>query len=966
MSDVIQIQEQPDITISIVGNVEPTISTTDGFYIPDWGAITNKPDFDSLYYPLSNPSGYITGGDFATQSQLSSVSGALRFSISGLESQTGNYYPRSNPSGYLAGSVVRPNTYTLYDASTSLSLDWNVEQLYSDGFLAADWRSRTLNDGLGSTSLDWTNRSLFGAWTLDTEATGNNDVVNLAALVDYAYPRSNPSGFATGIDVSLFVLKSETGSYSSLFYPLLTNPSGYVTGDVVRPSQTGLFLTSSSLSGYATQTYVNNASGALRTDISYLQTLTGDYYPRTNPSGFITGFNSGDYVTGQVVRPSETGDFATQSYVAGVSGAIRTDISLIQSTTGDYTGLFYPLSSNPANYVTGLVVRPSETGAFITSSQTGQFYPMSNPSGYATGVDVSNLVSKSETGVYTDIFYPRLLNPSGYVTGQVVRPSETGDFITQIIGDQRYVNITGAETISGAKTFVSKITAQDGVDSNGNILISKGNPRLRFRDSSAGGHSQGFDIHVLTDRFYIDDNTHNLNIIDYHYDGVDHTLYAGEEAITKLGTSGALEITLNPFVLIRGANGNMVFSTEEYNLSDSSGVGSVFFDTRHLYGEWYSDYTGALSSPLSLVSQGKLTGYAYPLDSNPSGYLTGQVVRPSDTGNFITSSQTGQFYPMSNPSGFATGVDVSNLVLKSETGAYTGLFYPLGANPSGYVTGNVVRPTETGAFLTTLPSDIVRTNGDQNISGDKNFYDTWGTQALDVGSRTIYDDNGVVSVNCVLGQLHSPYNVGAGASLSWLYGILYDVSGNPSAEWFTRQLDGTGGYSDHRLDWSGPSGILSGEWISNSSSTDPFSVVNNYRLTGYAYPLLLNPAGYVTGSVVRPTETGNFITSSQTGQFYPTSNPSGYVTGSVVRPTETGVFVTSSQTGSLTGSFYPLASNPSAYVTGSVVRPTETGTFATTGWVDAGYYPRSNPSGYSAGGGGLNQQQTMAIASLRF
>lgn len=93
-------------------------------------------------------------------------------------------------------------------------------------------------------------------------------------------------------------------------------------------------------------------------------------------NGNVTVF--GDiYSSGQKVLTEANFDgYATTGYVTGVSGSLQTQISTLTSQTG--------------SYVTGLVVRPSDTG---------QFYPRTNPSGYTTSEEVASALSgKSNTG----------------------------------------------------------------------------------------------------------------------------------------------------------------------------------------------------------------------------------------------------------------------------------------------------------------------------------------------------------------------------------------------------------------------------------------------------------------------------------------------------------------------------------------------------------------------------------------
>lgn len=102
-------------------------------------------------------------------------------------------------------------------------------------------------------------------------------------------------------------LRGNDGSGSN-FYPLIGNPSGFITS-----GQTGAF------GGGATPT----------------GQLTGVFYPLSgNPLGYITGLNTGNFITN-----TQTGVFAIP--------------------TGNLTGVFYPLISNPLSYVTA-----SQTGVF--------------------------------------------------------------------------------------------------------------------------------------------------------------------------------------------------------------------------------------------------------------------------------------------------------------------------------------------------------------------------------------------------------------------------------------------------------------------------------------------------------------------------------------------------------------------------------------------------------------------------
>ncbi|MGA0048970.1 MAG: hypothetical protein ACO3GY_07105 [Flavobacteriaceae bacterium] len=293
-----------------------------------------------------------------------------------------------------------------------------------------------------------------------THAPGGSD--SLEAYYATTGSLAYVSGLTTGIGntgyLTGYVTKSETG----IFYPA-SNPSGfitgvdlsnYVTGNVVRPSETGSFIT---------------------------QSETGDFYPNSNPSGYITGVDLSGYVTGDVVRPSETGNFittsqtgvfypdsnpsgfitgvdlssyATQTYVTGVSGYLQQQVNNLNNATGEY--------------VTGSVVRPNETGAFLTTGTADNRYALKS----ATG----NFITTSQTGVFASQTYVN--NASGYLqtqvtainnqTGNFALKSQTGSLLTTGAADGRYVSLTGNQTISGDKTFADKLIAKTGFfgDSN--------------------------------------------------------------------------------------------------------------------------------------------------------------------------------------------------------------------------------------------------------------------------------------------------------------------------------------------------------------------------------------------------------------------------------------------------------------------------------------------------------------------
>lgn len=155
--------------------------------------------------------------------------------------------------------------------------------------------------------------------------TNPNNFANSGNISDLSgYFANNPSGYVT---------QSQTGILqpSGNYYPLKSNPSGYLNTSTA--SQAG-FITSV----YGNINYYNINSGNLDSiNIAILQNGTGNYYLNSNPSGYITGINSGIFV-----QNGQTGQF----YAASNPSGFITGIS-----TGSLTGQFYPLNSNPSGYI---------------------------------------------------------------------------------------------------------------------------------------------------------------------------------------------------------------------------------------------------------------------------------------------------------------------------------------------------------------------------------------------------------------------------------------------------------------------------------------------------------------------------------------------------------------------------------------------------------------------------------------
>lgn len=183
--------------------------------------------------------------------------------------ETNYFMPQSSMSGYLPTS-----SFTSYTASIASNLEnnWNYT-----------------NSAYGLSINNFYNKldiSAFSSWSanLSNEYLAKSESGNFYPMV------GNPSGFLTEHQDLSYISgkiddKLDTTALENLsgeFYPMTGNPSGFLTQH-------------QDLNDYATTSIVNNISSYLSGEIDNKldKTESGNYYPMTgNPSGFLTSHQS--------------------------------------------------------------------------------------------------------------------------------------------------------------------------------------------------------------------------------------------------------------------------------------------------------------------------------------------------------------------------------------------------------------------------------------------------------------------------------------------------------------------------------------------------------------------------------------------------------------------------------------------------------------------------------------------------
>ena len=194
-------------------------------------AVSSKLDASasSEFYLTSNPSGFITGVDldgYATTAYVdSSVSGKMD------KSESSSFYPMTgNPSGFLTSVDLSDYATTAYvDSSVSGKLDTSAQVVTSIlKFVHYD-----------QSSVCQINEMPIRAASAEMGTDGRyiSSLASKSSLSSY-YPTSNPSGFITDSTLvnyatTAYVDSSVSGKMdkteSSSFYPMYSNPSGYLT-----------------------------------------------------------------------------------------------------------------------------------------------------------------------------------------------------------------------------------------------------------------------------------------------------------------------------------------------------------------------------------------------------------------------------------------------------------------------------------------------------------------------------------------------------------------------------------------------------------------------------------------------------------------------------------------------------------------------------------------------------------------
>ena len=432
-------------------------------------------------------------------SSMSSVVSSIQNDVSGISSYvsglSGDYLEKS------ASSMFAPsgNYMSATESSSFYPMTGNPSGFLT-GVDLSDYATTAYVDSSVSGKLD---ASASGQFQPSGYYQPSGDYAYNSSLSSYLYASSSslfqPSGdYQTAGDYAYnsSVSAKLDASASSEFY-LTSNPSGFITGV--------------DLSNYATTAYVDSSvSGKMD------KTESSSFYPMTgNPSGFLTSVDLSDYATTAYVDSSVSGKMdATASGYLQPSGDYAYNSSISSKLDASASSEFY-LTSNPSGFITGVDLSNYATTAYVDSSVSSKldssasssFYTVDNPSGFITGVDldgyattayvdssVSSKMDKSESSS----FYPMTGNPSGFLTSVDLSPYQPTSAMTayQQSGDYAYnSSLSSYINYSALSGSDNRITAISGSALGGVIPPTT---QLILDDATMSGL-----IDPLTQDFYI-------------------------------------------------------------------------------------------------------------------------------------------------------------------------------------------------------------------------------------------------------------------------------------------------------------------------------------------------------------------------------------------------------------------------------------------------------------------------------
>ena len=399
----------------------------------------------------------------------------------------------------------------------------------------------------------------------------------------------------------------------------------------------------------------------------------------TANSASILVIQNGTSYSGNQMVANQASIGQVNSTLTTTSGMVATNVTATTINAGGITA-----SGITANSVS---VASTLTSPVITATSVVNTPVLNASDIFSSTLQVENITAISV--VSTSVSANTVSAASGIsVSGTSVFAGQVGIGIN---APTAALHVTGSAIIGGD------------INTSGNITINKGNPRLRLRSPSGGGHSDGFDIHVETARFYIDDNTHNLNILDFDFDSASsgHTLTMGS----------------NKFVVATAPNGNY-FPSSRVVVDGSGNVAIGLSGTTHrLHVSGNTRIDGIVSATTINATGLSSTSGTFTV-VNASSTITSGITANSVAASSVTASSvlTNIIAPSSGSS-----IAIQSTIVAGSGGTFTvnnDGSVQIGSPANNATLGNPVLEISNNVFVNSAIPSIRLRNTDTNISAN--------------------------------------------------------------------------------------------------------------------------------------------------------------------------------------------------------------------------------------------------------